>query len=79
MLRKVRKEYALEGLRYVRVVEFGRYVRVVEDGRRGRHGGLLLMIIWGRVLQVVRVRRMNSPERVDAKAHPRFEMSGGYG
>ena len=48
-------------------------------GRRGRHGGLLLMVIWGRVLEVVRVRRMNLPERVDAKAHPMFEMSGGYG
>ena len=46
------------------------------EGRGGRHGSMLLMVIWGRVLEVVRVRCMNSPERIDAKAHPRFEMSG---
>ena len=40
---------------------------------------MLLRVIWRRVLEVVRVRCMNSPERVDAKAHTRFEMSGGWG
>ena len=32
----MRREYALQGLRYVHVVEFGRYVRVVEVGRLER-------------------------------------------
>ena len=46
------------------------------EGERGRHGGMSLMVIWRRALEFMRVRCMNSPERIDAKAHPRFEMSG---